>query len=355
MTEQQTPAKPALDEVMLAMDVVDTLRHNERLVERELSTEDRDARLKERLRRIYTAQGLEVSDWALEEGVAALKEERFKYEPPPPSFAVRLANLYVDRGRWGKAALIAVAALVLVLAAAQGYRFYQTQQRQALASEITASWQSFERANPEPALQAVGAAIYRRAQTALDRNDAKAARSQLALLNELQQLQAARDAVLESARDPRARTQAEQYFDAGLAALQAGDGQRVQGFLERLQNLHRQLEQEYVVRIVSRPGVPSGIWREPAGNPGARNYYLIVEALSPTGKPVEVAITSEEDGSTQKVSQWGLRVDERTFAQVRADKQDDGIIQNAQVAVKRRGLLEPHYSMPVAGGAITNW
>src|SRR3712207_8628772 len=43
----------SLDEVMLAMDVVDTLRHQESLVNRELSEEDRDAQLLQRLRDIY--------------------------------------------------------------------------------------------------------------------------------------------------------------------------------------------------------------------------------------------------------------------------------------------------------------
>jgi len=42
------------------MDVVDTLRHETKLLERDLSVEDREAQLIERLREIYTAQGIEV-------------------------------------------------------------------------------------------------------------------------------------------------------------------------------------------------------------------------------------------------------------------------------------------------------
>ncbi|MGB5297749.1 MAG: DUF6384 family protein, partial [Thiogranum sp.] len=71
--------KQPLDDVMLAMDVVDTLRRRRRLVERELDAEGREQDLKQRLRKIYTAQGIEVPDHVLEEGVAALKEERFVY------------------------------------------------------------------------------------------------------------------------------------------------------------------------------------------------------------------------------------------------------------------------------------
>ena len=65
-----TPDRP-LDEVMLAMDVVDTLRHRRNLVERELSEEDRDTRLIERLREIYRNQGIDVPDSVLAAGVAA--------------------------------------------------------------------------------------------------------------------------------------------------------------------------------------------------------------------------------------------------------------------------------------------
>ena len=55
MAEAQATEKHPLDEVMLAMDVVDTLRHRALLVERELHAEDRDQKLLERLRELYAA------------------------------------------------------------------------------------------------------------------------------------------------------------------------------------------------------------------------------------------------------------------------------------------------------------
>ncbi len=78
----QPQDKPPLDEMMLAMDVVDTLRRRQRLVEREFDSEGREQDLKQRLRKIYAAQGIEVPDHVLEEGVAALREERFVYKSP---------------------------------------------------------------------------------------------------------------------------------------------------------------------------------------------------------------------------------------------------------------------------------
>ena len=57
-----TVERPPLDDVMLAMDVVDTLRRRERMVARELDEHGRAEDLKQRLRRIYAQQGLDVPD-----------------------------------------------------------------------------------------------------------------------------------------------------------------------------------------------------------------------------------------------------------------------------------------------------
>ena len=103
----QTEAAPArnLDELMLAMDVVDTLRHQDTLVSRELDEDRRDAELLERLRRISKSQGIAVPDEVLREGVQALKERRFVYTPPLPGLSRTLATLWVERGRTVAASL----------------------------------------------------------------------------------------------------------------------------------------------------------------------------------------------------------------------------------------------------------
>jgi hypothetical protein len=115
------------------------------------------------------------------------------------------------------------------------------------------------------------------------------------------------------------------------------------------------LNLEYELRVVSRPGEQSGVWREPQVNRAARNYYLVVEAIAPSGEPLRLPITSEEDGRTRGVRAWGLRVDEATYNRVAADKRDDGIIQDNVVGRKRRGALEREYSVPTTGAAITEW
>jgi len=94
----QTGAAARLDDLMLAMDVVDTLRHHEDLVARELDQARRDDLLIDRLRSLYRSQGIQVTDRVLQEGVRALKEQRFVYTPPPPGVRTRLALLWVNRG-----------------------------------------------------------------------------------------------------------------------------------------------------------------------------------------------------------------------------------------------------------------
>src|SRR5262245_34487752 len=109
------PAPAKLDDLMLAMDVVDTLRHRERLVERELNEELKEEQLIERLRALYKSQGIEVPDSVIAQGVKALKESRFVYTPPRPGFGRTLATLWVKRasyGKWVGGALAALAVLI---------------------------------------------------------------------------------------------------------------------------------------------------------------------------------------------------------------------------------------------------
>ena len=103
-----------LDEVMLAMDVVDTLRYQKVLVDRELNSERRKQNLIERLRELYASQGIEVTDSVLAEGVKALEEDRFRYRPTEEGFKHTLANIYIERGKWGRRLGVLLLALLLI-------------------------------------------------------------------------------------------------------------------------------------------------------------------------------------------------------------------------------------------------
>jgi hypothetical protein len=163
-----------------------------------------------------------------------------------------------------------------------------------------------------------------------------------------------RQSILAGAPVAEAREMAEALHAEGQGALARGSAEAARAAVEALGALERRLDQEYVLRIVSRPGATSGVWRIPDVNEQARNFYLIVEALDDE-TPVTVNVTSEETGEAELVSQWGMRVPQSTFDAVRRDREDDGIIQDNILGIKRRGSLEPDYTMPVEGGAIIEW
>jgi len=300
VVKEQAP----LDELMLAMDVVDTLRHQELVLARELEADDRDERLLERLREIYTGQGIEVTDEVLAQGVKALREERFAYPGPAPSFARSLATLYVTRGRWGKwvgslTALVVVAALGFQLL----IRGPELRAIEALPADLQSSYQS----------------------------------------------------IVATTDDAGALSDARGLLAAGEMAVAQREYDVARGVVADLRLLDARLEQQYELRIVSRPGEDSGFWRIPDINTGAQNFYVVVEAIAPNGSALRLPIESEESRRIESVRAWGLRVDEETFGRVRADKLDDGIIQQNVVGAKRRGALEPEYSIATTGAAVTEW
>lgn len=302
MSEQATVAGQSLDDVMMAMDVVDTLRHRTRLVEMELGADDRDVELKKKLRKIYSAQGIEVPDHVLEEGVKALRDGRFSYQPPAGGLQVKLARIYVSRGSWGKWVLGAIAALIIALLS---YYFLVIAPSNRLPG----------------------------------------------------QLQETHKEVRQTAKidESSGRAEADALYAAAKAALEAGDEDKAERLVGSLEALKARLQSTYRLQIVVKPGAKSGVWRIPDANTQARNYYIIVEAIGPDGNPVEVTITSEETGKTELVSTWGLRVDEEVFNSVAQDKQDDGIVQDREFGVKQNGYLEPDYRFNTTGTAITSW
>ena len=305
-----TPQK--LDDIMIAMDVVDTLRHREDLVRRELGEEQREAELIARLRKIYHDQGIEVPDRVLADGVKALQESRFGYTPPPAGWKRTLLTLWVRRGTVGKRG---AALLALIIMAWAGY--YMLVARPAkLAAE--------------------------RARIEITETLPRALR------------QAHAD-VLSVAADQTAKAKAGVLLADGERLIKAGDRAGVAKVTAELAALRDELTREYTLTIVSRPGEVTGVWRRPPGNSQARNYYLIVEAIAPDGRKLSIPVRNEETGATETVAKFGVRVPQRVFEAVAQDKRDDGIVQRNRFGVKPRGTLVVDYQMPFEGGFITKW
>jgi hypothetical protein len=299
-----TPGSPQkLDDVLLAMDVVDTIRHREQVVDVELSAEERETDLINRLKEIYAAQGMDVPDRILKEGVKALDEHRFAYTPPDPNrLAVKLAKAYINRGKWlpQTAGLIFLA--VLGVGVWQGTVYLQEGEWRRTPAEIT-----------ELSTNAQALAI-----------------------------------------DPAVDTRIASLANAAMIAYQQNDRPAVKEDLTQLRQISTQLSQDYDVRVVNRDDESSGVWRYHDATNG-RSYYLIVEGVTPGGKALKLPITSEETQKTKTVDKWGQRVPKETFDKIAEEKADNHIIEDAVLGHKSRGELDPRFTQRVLPGAITEW
>jgi len=315
--ESETPAQAVtaapstLDDVMLAMDVVDTLRHREKLVERELNENVREEQLVARLRELYKSQGIDVPERILEEGVKGLKESRFVYTPPKPSAARTMALFWVRRSLYGKRIAAAAAVIALLFGA---YQY----------------------------------GVVRPAQQARD-----AERAELSAILP-RELEVTYQSVTAEAQVTDARELADSLHAQGKAALQRGNVDEARGVVATLDTLASQLRQEYTLRIAGRPEDETGFFREHPSFQG-QAYFVVVDATGPRGLPIRLPIRNDETNQTETVSRFAVRVPMTTFNTVRADKAANGIVQNPVLAEKRRGYLEPEYTMPVLAGRITRW
>lgn len=306
------PKPHTLDELMMAMDVVDTLRHREDLVRRELDEAGREAQLIARLREIYREQGIEVPDRVLQDGVKALREQRFVYNPPPPSWKRTVLELWVKRSaigrrflRWG-----------LIILALAGLAYF---------------------ALVRPAQEARRQALIEATETLPS------------------SIRLAHSDVLSLATEDAAKRRADVLLADGERAIRDRDLPAMRRINSELINLREALSAEYRLRIVSEPGQLTGLWRRPPGFWTQRSYYLIVEPVAPDRRKISLPIRDEVTGETKSVSQFGVRVPEETYEAVARDKRDDGIVQQNIFGVKARGKLEVDYRMPFAGGTITSW
>ncbi len=86
-------------DALLVMDVVDELRRQEQHLAQFANADSNGQAIKERLRQLYKANGIDVSDDVLDRAVQAKLDERFVYHPPARSLQTRLAGAYINRSK----------------------------------------------------------------------------------------------------------------------------------------------------------------------------------------------------------------------------------------------------------------
>lgn len=311
-TSDLTKSDETLDDIMLAMDVVDTLRHEQFMLEKDLAGEARREDLINRLRGIYKAQGIEVPDAVLMDGVLALEEERFRFTPAKPGFGTRLARLYVNRRKW----LPLIYTLTFIF-----------------GSVLLVNYVGFVR--PQQV-------------------EAKKIETQLTKTLP-QELTEARERAIDLAGTDDLKARANALHEDGENALNDKNIQGAEQAIQNLENLSRALGQSYELRIVSRFNEASGIYLDSKINPDIRNFYLIVEAVGAGGSVLAVDIEDEEYKTIERVTKFGVRVPKSVFDAVAADKRDDQIIQDDILGRKARGALEPTLKFEGPTGYIVDW
>ena len=106
--------------------------------------------------------------------------------------------------------------------------------------------------------------------------------------------------------------------------------------------------------IVDHPDHKSGVERTHE-NTNGKSWYLIVQALTPTGKPTSIWVKSIETGEIKLVEMFGQQVTLKTFNDVKEDKINDGHIDNNKLCAKPKGRLIFNCPNSVKSGRISEW
>lgn len=106
--------------------------------------------------------------------------------------------------------------------------------------------------------------------------------------------------------------------------------------------------------IVDNPNYKSGVERT-HNNTNGKSWYLIVTPTSANGKPTSLWVTSIETGETKKVQMFGQQVTQSAYNEVKADKMQDGHIDNNQLCNKPISRLTFDCPISVKSGRILEW
>lgn len=163
---------------------------------------------------------------------------------------------------------------------------------------------------------------------------------------------------------------AEQLHEQAQTSINSVNVPSLAASVASMKELDATLNQEYSLRVVSRPGVKSGIDRYYQGR--FSGWYVISEAFDTRGNIVSRKITSCEDGRVYNVNMWGEKVagndpdivdriqsgynDNSLLVRVIRDKMDNGIVDNNLIGEKKKGYLHDKLNHPdFQGKQITEW
>lgn len=373
-----------LSETLLAMDIADTIRHDDRMREFEMTDGDRRNAAIERLRKAYEAQGDVVPDHVLERAITQMNEARFVHKSMAGGPRRLFWTAFVRRGRYGRNAAAAITAIAVGYGAwTLGYDQFVTKPRieaerrlalqieevipRNLASTVEYAEGFAHRLGDAAALDRIGS--QRKAvEASLVARDVQAAEQGILVIRAVgQELKHREDGVrlvaevdalttdtISKVSDTEARDAlvdlASQMRDAALR----GDLKSYESVAERFKSYSGYILTPYKMQIVDRPGISAGVELTDKET-GVPAWYLIVEAVSPSGvvKPLEIKDRNRKP--TRTVSLWGIRVTKEAFLRLKADKKADGVLDDNIAGEKPAGTLQVNWGVDDVNGQTINY
>jgi len=158
-------------------------------------------------------------------------------------------------------------------------------------------------------------------------------------------------------KESSAKDKGDRLYQEALGFISTANTTNLKSNVQQLKDLDTVLNQEYKITVVVRRGIKTGVWRHPNSNPRAKNHYLVVEAIGPSGNALPINITNEENGRTQTVTMWAEKVPEAVYQRVGKDKTDNGLLDNPgnkYFAEKEKGYTSVEMLMKGTSGRPLN-
>lgn len=145
------------------------------------------------------------------------------------------------------------------------------------------------------------------------------------------------------------------FLNEGQGLLTSGSVSEAAKMAEKIDGQLKFINTSYTLRIVSRPGERTGVWRYYDGNQNARQYYILVEAVDGNGNTITMPVFDSEKQKDVKASIWGVEVSEDQFNLLANEKKNTGGIAQPIMGDKKAGELTESFQYAVMPRRITSW
>lgn len=378
-----TANEMSMSDTIVAMDVVDTIRHDERMRDVELGDADRRKAEIQRLREAYSAQGLDVSEDVISKAFDKMDEKRFVHAPLRPGLSKMLAVAYVRRSRYGRNAAVVVAVSACLVGTSLAGRYFLVERPRMeaakalreqidnvlparLKSAITLARGYAAQSGNTDALTAVDASTTV-VNAALARDDVASASKGIDVITAIaadlkrneasaalvKQAVSLKASALDGVNDQAGRDAVSDLVSKVSSDAASGDEASFASDKAKLDELLSYIKTSYTMRIVKRAGVRTGVWRK-NDNTGATTWYIVVEAVSPTGSIRSMTIRDRILGTVKTVPYWGIQVPKSTYQDVENDIKSDGVLDNNIAGTKAAGHLSVDWKIAAFDGQMIN-